>query len=59
MDGLFTVIPVDGEAVNLCDCVTESLRYDNLTWDEALELVRLSFLQGFEVIIWKIEPEGV
>ena len=55
MDGLFTVIPVDGEAVNVGDLETESLRYDGLTWDEAVELCRLSFLQGFECIIWKIE----
>ena len=59
MEGLFTVIPVDGEAVNVGDFETESLRYDGLTWDEAVELCRLSFLQGFEVIVWKISPEEV
>ena len=58
MEGLFTVIPVNGEAVTAGDPYTESLRYDGLTWEDAIELVRLSFMQGFEVIIWKIDGEA-
>ena len=54
MEGHFVVIPVDGEAIEAGDPYTNSLRYDNLTWDEAVELVRLSFLQGYECIIWKM-----
>jgi len=58
MDGLFTVIPVDGDAIDAGDPYTSSLRYDYLTWDEAVELVRLSFLQGFECIVWKMPDKG-
>lgn len=61
MDGLFTVIPVNGAAICAADIDTDSLRYDGLTWTEAVELCRLSFLQGFECIIFKTqtnEAEG-
>ena len=50
----YTVIPVEGAAIEAGDPYTNSLRYDNLTWEEAVELVRLSFLQGFECIIWQM-----
>lgn len=55
MDGFFTVIPVDGAAISAAEPMTQSLRYDGLTWTEAVELCRLSFAQGFECIIWKQE----
>ena len=58
MDGLFTVVPVEGEAIEAGDPYVNSLRYDHLTWDEAVGLVRLSFAQGFEVIIWQTENAG-
>ncbi len=48
----FTVIPVDGEATDLTDVYTQSLRYDGLSWAESVELARLSFRQGFTVVIW-------
>ncbi len=48
----FTVIPVEGNACELTDSFTQSLRYDNLTWSESVELARLSFRQGFQVVIW-------
>ena len=57
MEGLFTVIPVNGDVCNIGDGCTDALRYDNLTWDEVIELSRLSFLQEFEVIIWKIASD--
>lgn len=55
MEGLFTVIPVDGDATNLSDHDTLCLLYKNLSWQEAVELCRLSFAQGYECIIWKCE----
>lgn len=51
---LFTVIVIDGEATDLCDIDTSSIRYDGLTWDESVQLARLSFVQGFEIVIWKM-----
>lgn len=54
----FTVIPIDGgpEAIN--DICTPSIRYDGLTWAESVELARISFLQGYTVVIWKENKEG-
>lgn len=51
----FTLIAVDGEAADLCDFSTPSLRYDNLTWEDSVTLATLSFSQGFEVILWKVD----
>lgn len=51
----YTVIAVDGEAADLGDFSTPSLRYDNLSWEDSVTLAKLSFTQGFEVIIWKID----
>ncbi len=49
----FTVIPIDGNACEMADPFTPSLCYAGLTWDESVELARLSFEQGFQVVIWK------
>ena len=51
----FVVIPVDGEPGSLADPCTQSLRYNGLTWEESVELARLSFLQGYAVIVWQVE----
>ena len=59
MDGeKFTVVVVDGEAADLGDFSTPSVRYDNLSWSESVQLARLSFKQGFEIVLWKIDGEG-
>jgi len=55
MNGLFTVIVVDGSVVDICEVETNAVRYDGLTWDESVELARLSFKQGFEIVLWKEE----
>ncbi len=49
----FVVVPVDGEVADLTDVYTQSLRYDDLTWEESVTLARLSFQQGFSIIIWQ------
>lgn len=51
----FTVVVVDGEAADLGDFSTPSVRYDNLSWDESVQLARLSFKQGFEIVLWKVD----
>ena len=53
MDGAFTVIVVDGAAIDAADVSTDSIKYSNLSWEDSVELARLSFMQGFEIIIWK------
>lgn len=56
LDGRFTVIVIDGD---LSDYVstgeTAALQYDGLTWADCVELVRLSFTQGYTAVIWKQE----
>lgn len=54
-DDRFTVIVVDGESADLGNFDTDSIRYDNLTWDESVQLARLSFTQGFEIVLWKVD----
>lgn len=54
----FVVIPVDGEACELDDMYTQSLRYDGLTWEESATLARLSFQQGFTIIIWQEDSQA-
>ena len=53
----YTVIAVDGDACDIGDFSTPSLRYDNLSWEDSVTLAKLSFSQGFEVILWKIDNE--
>lgn len=54
----FTVIPVDGGPEDIDNLCTPSIRYDGLTWSESVELARLSFSQGYTVVIWKEDKEG-
>ena len=58
MDGLFTVIADNGNAADILEPFTDSLRYDCLSWSESVELCRLSFMQGFQCVIWKQEQEA-
>ena len=51
----FTVIVVDGEAADIGDFDTPSIRYDDLSWEESVQLARLSFNQGFEIVVCKID----
>jgi len=54
-DARFVVIVVDGDAADLSDPYTDSIRYDGLTWNDSVELARLSFMQGYELVIWKLD----
>lgn len=56
-DQLFTVIAINGVFLDAADPGTDSLRFDNLTWEEAVTLARLSFEQGFEIVVWRM-PEA-
>ena len=55
MDGLYTVFICDGEVSELDDLYTNLLRYDGLNWNDSAELVRMSFLQVFQAVIWRQE----
>ena len=45
-DYSYTVLPINGSFLDVLDPGTESLRYDGLSWEEAVELCRISFNQG-------------
>lgn len=49
----FTVLAVDGAFLDAADPGTDALRFDGLTWEEAVELARLSFDQGYQIVIWR------
>ena len=55
-DFKYTVLPINGSFLDVLDRGTDSLRYDDLTWSEAVELCRLSFMQGYECVIWRMSP---
>lgn len=54
---LFTVIAIAGAFLDAADAGTDSLRFDGLTWEETVTLVRLSFEQGYEIVLWRM-PEA-
>lgn len=53
----FTVIAIDGDFIDFDDPGTNFLRFDALSWADACEIVRLSFMQGFQCVCWMIERE--
>lgn len=56
-DQFFTVTAINGSFLDAADFDTDSLRFDNLSWEEAVQLARLCFDQGFELVIWRM-PEA-
>lgn len=54
----FTLIVVDGSFLDVTDIGTDSVRFNGLTWEESVELARLSFRNGHEVVLWREETEG-
>ena len=55
---LFTVIAIAGAFLDAADAGTDSLRFDGLTWEESVELARLSFCMGYQVVIWRAEESA-
>ena len=53
----FTVLAIDGAFLDAADPGTDSLRFDGLTWDEAVYLARLSFDQGYQIVVWRMAEE--
>lgn len=54
---LFSVVVIDGHYSTEDQLGQDSLCYEGLTWQEASELVRLSFLNGYEAVIWRMDNE--
>lgn len=56
-DMVFAVDILSEHWTAIDQCGGDSLRYEGLSWQEASELVRISFLQGYEAVIWRAEDE--
>ena len=50
-DDVFTVFAVDGDFRSFEELETNYMRYDKLSWEEAITLCLLSFRQGYQVIV--------
>lgn len=56
MEDLFSVVAIEETLSDYMDDPTSpALTYNRLTWTEAVELARLSFRQGFRVVIWQTD----
>ena len=59
MPDRYDVFAVDGELKDLFDEYTAPcLRFNDLTWEEAVELCRLSFARGFVCVVWQAGAGG-
>lgn len=56
-DAFFTVVVIDGHYSTEDQLGQDSLVYEGLQWKEAVELIKLGFMQGFEAVIWKMDDE--
>lgn len=53
-EGLYSFLAVDGDLAEWYDDPgVQSLRYDGLTWDEVVEMCRLSFRENYTIAIWR------
>lgn len=54
MDEFFTVLALDGELVDYLERPDlPFLTFTRLSWEEAVQLCRLSFRQGFRCVVWQ------
>ena len=54
MSERFTLTALDGDTVDFGTSLDQPwLRFKNLSFDEAVDLARHCFRQGFQVIIWQ------
>ena len=53
----FTVVVIDGHWTTQDQYNQPTLCYEGLSWQEASELIRISFLQGYEAVIWRVADE--
>ncbi len=60
MNERYDVLAIDGDVFEFVeDDSTPYLKYKHLTWEEAVELCRLSFRQGFHCVLWHSSAEEV
>jgi hypothetical protein len=58
MESCFTVVVIGGNWLDACEPGTDCLRYDGLTWDEACNIIKLSFDQKYQVALWRQDDQG-
>lgn len=58
LTGRFCLLVCDGDVLEISDPYAPYLRYDVGSWQEAVEIFRLSFKQGFSVCIWPNDDQG-
>lgn len=56
--GRYCLLVCDGDICEVSDPSAPYLRYDCDSWDEAVEIMRLSFKQGFSVCVWPMDDDG-
>ena len=55
MDNLkFDILIFDSDLENVLEIGTPELQFSGLQWNEAVELCRMSFAQGFKAVIWTV-----
>lgn len=56
-DDRFDLLVLDGDVSDVNDPTTSALRYNNLSWEQSVQLAGLSFREGYVVVIWKKTEE--
>ena len=54
---MYIVFLIDGAFVDAADAGTSVIRFDGLTWDEALNLARMGLEQGYDVVFRQEEVD--
>lgn len=56
----YSVTIVDGDWTQWKDDLlgVQSLKYEGITWSDAVSLARLSFKEKYTVVIWRVDDAG-
>ena len=54
----YRVLVFQGDIDAITDPYSPALSFNGITWEEAVELCRLSFAQGYGAVIWRHEEVG-
>ena len=54
----YRVLVFEGGIDAITDPYSPALTFKDISWDEAVELCRLSFPQGYGAVIWQHEEVG-
>ena len=54
---MYSVTVINGDYLDAGSVETDALSYNGLTFEEAVELCRLSFSQGYQCVLWRVDKE--